>query len=303
MGDAVPAAQTVGHGMDIPHITLGEGGAGQVGGAQHVGPGFPVMAVVVGFRQVVEDELHGLDGGGPGALGGGAADVGFHCVGQRIHAGGGGQLPGQVEGHVRIEDCIMGDQREIVDGVFVVDFLVGDDGRQGGFAAGAGGGGHGDEQRQAVHHVEQALHLVQRLTGPHNAGAHGLGAVHGGTAAEGDEPLAAVFQVEPAGLLHVGHGGVRHRLVVDDAADVSSLQLLLQMGGQAQTVDAGVGDQHDAVDVVLPQHGGHAADAFDQFGLTIGQKRQRNAHAQLKNTAINLLGNVHFSHPFPLWTL
>ena len=107
--------------------------------------------------------------------------------------------------------------------------------------------------------MEQALHLVQRLFRPHNAGAHGLGAVHGGTAAEGDEPLAAVFQVEFAGLLHVGHGGVRHRLVVDDAADVSSLQLLLQMGGQAQTVDAGVGDQHDAVDVVLPQHGGHAA--------------------------------------------
>lgn len=40
------AAQAVGHGMNVAHIALGEGGTGQISGPQHVGSGLPVMAVI-----------------------------------------------------------------------------------------------------------------------------------------------------------------------------------------------------------------------------------------------------------------
>ena len=154
-----------------------------------------------------------------------------------------------------------------------------------------------------MQHLQKAFHLIQGLFGPHDAGTHGLGTVHGRAAAESDQPLAAVFQVQFPGFLHVGHGGVGHGTVVDHTADMGSLELLFQVGGQAQAMHTGIGDQHDAINAMLPQHGGHTADAFDQFGLAVGQKGQRNAHAQLKSTAENLLDNVHFPHPFPLWTL
>src|SRR5699024_9351390 len=183
--------------------------------------------------------------------------------------------------------------------VLVVDLFIGNHGSQGGFAAGASGGGHGNQQRQPVHDVQQPFHLGQGLFGPNNAGPHSFGAVHAGAAAKSDQALAAVFQVEHTGLLHIGYGGVGYRAVVDDAADVGSFEFFFQMGGQAQPVDAGIRHQHDAVDMVFPQNFGNAAHTFDQFGLTIRQKRQRNAHTGLKDAAKNLLEYVHFSHPFP----
>src|SRR5699024_6715291 len=100
--------------------------------------------------QVGKDQLYGLDGGGAGALGGGTANVGFHRVGQRVHAGGGRQVRRQAQRHVGVQHRIMRDQRKIVDGVFVVDLFVGDHGGQRRLAAGAGRRRHGDQQRQAA---------------------------------------------------------------------------------------------------------------------------------------------------------
>ena len=212
-----------------------------------------------------------------------------HCV----HAGGGGQLGRQADGDLRVQQRIGRDQGKVVDGIFVVGLAVGDNGGQRRLAAGAGGGGHRDQQRQRPHHVQQALHLCQRLVRPGDARAAGLGAVHAGPAAKGDDGPAAGIQIQPAGGLHVGHGGVGHRIVKDGHANVRFGQGVLQRAGQAVAADALVGDQQHLADVFPRQQLGHALHALQQFWLPVGQKRQRDAEHQLERAAVQFADRIH----------
>ena len=133
--------------MHVAHVGLGERGARAEGGAQHARAGLGVRPVVVGALEVGLDEAHGLLGVGAGLLGGGAADVRLHGVHQRVDARGARHLPGQAQRGAVVEHRVARDEAEVIDGVLVVRLPVGDDGRQRGLRAGAGRGGHGDEQR------------------------------------------------------------------------------------------------------------------------------------------------------------
>ena len=52
---------------------------------------------------------------------------------------------------------------------------------------------------------------------PGDPGAEGFGAVHGGTAAKGDDGLTAVVQIHFPGFFGVSYGGVGDGLIVHGA--------------------------------------------------------------------------------------
>ena len=116
---------------------------------------------------------------------------------------------------------------------------------------------------------------------------------------ERDQTLAAVFQIQQAGLLHIGDRGVGDRAVIDHAADTGGVQQGFQVGGQPQTVHPGVGDQHDTGDILLAQHGHDPLHPVDQRGFPVGQKGQRRAHDPLKSTAVDFFQSVHLTSSFP----
>ena len=100
-------------------------------------------------------------------------------MGQGVHPRGGGHGPGQSGGNGGIRHGVRGNQREIVDDVFVMIFFVGDHGGQRRFTAATGGGGHGDEKRRGAAYFEESLHLEEGAVGSGDPRAESLGAVHG----------------------------------------------------------------------------------------------------------------------------
>ena len=214
-------------------------------------------------------------------------------MGHGIHAGGGGKLRRQTQGHIRVQQRVVRNQGKVIDGILVTGLAVGDDSGQGGLAAGAGGGGHRDEQRQPAHHMQQALHLVQLPARPGNAGAAGLGAVHRRTAAEGNDRLAAVRQIAFAGSLHIGDGGVGDGVGKKRHPDIGFGQGILQRPGQVMAEDAPVSDQKHLMDVPADQQVGQSLYPVQELGLPVGQKGQCHAKRQLIGAAVNFAQRIH----------
>ena len=293
VGNAVLPAQGVGQCVNIPHIGAGEGHPSAVGRPEHPLPGLQVAAVLHRPAQVAHNQRHRLLGHGPGQLVGGVADVGLHRVGQRVHAGGGGDHGRQAQGQLGIQHRAEGNQRKVIDGILVVGFAVGDDGGQGGLAAGTGGGGHGNEQRRGLQHLQQAPHFLQALARPGDARAHGLGAVHGGAAAHRDDGLAAPIDVPLAGRLHLMDGRVGGLLLNHHAGDGRLLQACFQARRQPQAAHPLIRHQQRGGNPVLPQHGNHVLHGAEGLGLPVGKQRQRQAEAPLKPPAVHRPEQLH----------
>ena len=67
----------------------------------------------------------------------GLVGVGFHRMGQSIHACGGGGVGRKSHGQLRVQDRVFRRQEGIVDGGLPVGFGIGDDRRHGGLGAGS----------------------------------------------------------------------------------------------------------------------------------------------------------------------
>jgi len=111
------------------------------------------------------------------------------------------------------------------------------------FAAGAAGGGHGNDGRHAVGDFGRAafdggVGLERPLMGGQNR--HALGAVDGAAAAHGNQTVAMVGRIKRGGSAHRGFGRVRRRLVKHaERQAVHDIEYFLQ---HASGLDAGIGD-------------------------------------------------------------
>lgn len=143
-------------------------------------------------------------------------------MGERVHAclrGDGGR---EREGEGWVENGIAGDEAEVADGVFAVS-LTCDNGGDGGLRACAGGGGHGDEERERAADLEQSAELRDGLFGTDDAGRGDLRRVDGRAAAEDEEAVAAVGTVLRGKLFNGFYARVRLNAGKDGQAHAAPL--------------------------------------------------------------------------------
>ena len=106
VGHIVLPAERMRYGMDVSHIGPGKSKSCPVRGKQHIGTGFFIGAVFVGFFNIGKNKFRCGKRHLAGFLCGGASDVGFHRVGQRIHPGGCGEGRRQGVCHGSIQNGI-----------------------------------------------------------------------------------------------------------------------------------------------------------------------------------------------------
>ncbi len=191
------------NGMHVAHAGARERGSGVKRSELHVVPRFNVLAVGVNRFKVVKDELDRFYGERIRTLRRHEVCVGFHGMGERVHAGRARDMRRQAYGEFWVENGVPRNESQVVDGVFMMRRAVGDHRRDGGFGTRSGGGRHGEHRRYALEHLQRAAHLGNALTGLDNARAGGLGAVHRGAAAKGDDALTLVFHIELSCVLDV----------------------------------------------------------------------------------------------------
>ena len=118
--------------------------------------------------------------------------VAFNGVGQCVHTGGSGQTCGHRAHHFGIDDRHDGHVVRIDADEFALFLNIGDDIVDGDFGCGAGGGRDGDNGNAGLLCVRYALkgaHVGKFRVVDYDA--DGLGGVHGGTAADGDQIIRA----------------------------------------------------------------------------------------------------------------
>ena len=235
--------------------------------------GLDVVGVVVGARQVLEDELHGTQGKAVGVVGRHDRDIGLEGVREDIDARGGGQALGLGHHVVGVDNGHVGHELVVGQRPLGAGLGVGDDGERRHLGAGAGGGGDGHEEGLGaalgvlvdaladVHEVHG--HVLEALLGVLIHGPHDLAGVHGGAAADGDDAVgvegAQQLQALQAVLqLGVGRDGPEARV-----GDALLVKRRLDLRGEAGGVQEGVGHDEGALLAVdlgeLAQGDGHAA--------------------------------------------
>ena len=293
VGNVVLTAQRVGYGVDIAHIGSGEGNARPIGGGEHIASGLIILAVPVSPLHVGKNQPGGFQSLLPGLTGGGTADIGFHRMGQSIHAGGGGEMGRQGEREPGVQHRILGDEDEIVHHILVLNLGVRNDGSQGGFAAGSGGGGNGNQSGKRTQNPQGTLELSQRGAGTSQPSPHSLGTVHGGAAANGNQGLAPVTPVQAQCLLYVDHRGIGSGLIIDRVGNVVFVQHRLQLGGNGAADDAGVGDNQHSADIFFLKHGAQFPTAVEHLRLPVGKHRQGGSKNGLDTAAVNGFDGIH----------
>ena len=158
------AGDGIGHAVREVDAGVAEADAGHRGGEEHLAAGFVVAGVFDGPRKELGDHFQGPHGPDVAdrvrALIGGAQDrplgagpfvegnggVGFEGVTEHVEAGGSGDGGRQSAGVVGIDDAERRPEVAVGDAGFGLALDEVKDGDAGGFAAGAGGGGNGDQR-------------------------------------------------------------------------------------------------------------------------------------------------------------
>ena len=92
MGQVMEGAELVGHGVVHAEEGVREGHAGEAGGVVHLLAGVRIRgALLIGGRQVLEDELRGAHGEAIGVVGAHDRDEGLDGVRHDVDAGGAGE--------------------------------------------------------------------------------------------------------------------------------------------------------------------------------------------------------------------
>ena len=171
-----------------------------------------------------------------------ANQIGFHCVGQSVHTGGGGQALGQTQQQSGIQVSSVGTH---LDHVLHADLSlaigVGDDGQSGYFGAGAGGGGDADEGDAGVLVQLRAYcrGVVAAGAGVGDEHSCDLGGVHAAAAADGDADVGAFLAAKRSGFFNRMHRGLDLYLIIDDAFDPVGLESLNAGIDDAGCLDVG----------------------------------------------------------------
>ena len=146
---------------------------------------------------------------------------------------------------------------------------VGHHGHQRHLAAGAGGGGHGDERRQVVREDLGALQRGEVHACARQRGGRALGGVDDRAAADGHEPVTSALLVEVRHLVDHVHRGVGRHLVEHVVGDAGGVEHVGELGGDAQFDQARVGHHERMRHALRDELGGQlveGAAAADDLG-------------------------------------
>ena len=193
------------------------------------------------------------------------AAIGFQAVRQRIHAGPRRDLGRQADGEFRIGNHHLGQHQRVEDDLLGVVAGIGDDRGAADLRAGAGGGRHGDDRRDAVRIGARppVLAILEIEDRARLAGHEGdqLADVHGRAAAEGDDAVMAAGLVGGDAVLEV----LQRRIAVDLGEDRDGNLRLLQdverRGHDRQVDKARIGDQQRPGDAGCGKRIGQFGDA------------------------------------------
>ena len=170
-----------------------EGGRAHRRRAHHVRARLEVVAVGDRLRQILEDEPHALDRDAVGHRMVARRAIGFEAMGERVHAGAGGDEGRHADGELRIADHHARHHLRMEDHLLGVRRLVGDDAGAADLGAGAGRGRHGDDRRDPVGvgarpPVADILEIPERPRLPGHEGDD-LAGIERRAAAEGDDAV------------------------------------------------------------------------------------------------------------------
>ena len=190
-------------GMNVSNIGARKGNTRLIRRRKHIATRTHVVAMLIGLEQIVADELDRLTRHLARVGRGATADKGLDSMRQGIHT----RLPRngrrQPARKLGVVDCKTRDEHKIVNGVFIVRLIIGDNRRKRDLASRTGGSGNRNKQRQETVDTQQAAHLVDGLVWLRNARPHTLGAVHSRTATKADNGLAVVLAIQRRRFLHV----------------------------------------------------------------------------------------------------
>ena len=215
-------------GVHISDIGAGKRNARLIRRRKHIAARTHVVTMFIGLEQIVADELDRLTRHLARVGRGASPDKGLDGMRQGVHA----RLPrnggGQTARKLGVVDRKARDEHKVVNGVFIVRLIIGDDRRECDFASRTGGSGNRNNQRQETVDAQQAAHLVDGLVGLRDARSHALGAVHGRATAKADNGPAVVLAIQRRRFLHIRDRGVRTRFGIDRNANPLSRKRALE---------------------------------------------------------------------------
>ena len=253
---------------------------------EHIAPRGDVGSFVVGSINIFKDQPDRQKGILFCPTSGGAADVSFYRMSQRIHAGGGSDGLWKADRNPGVKHRITRDQREIIDGVFMPGNCVRNDGCQGSLASGSGSGGNRDQQRQTGMYLQDTLHLGEGIFRLGDPDSNAFRAVYTGTAAESDDGVAAFFQIQGRRCFHIRSGRIRNGPVVDRIRDVMFCERLFQTLSQSKLHNAGIRDDQHISAFFLFDQVRESLYASHNLGLPIRQEGNGDFQYCLKCSAI-----------------
>ena len=168
-------------------------------------------------------------------------DVALDGVGQGVHAGGGGQPLGHAGHHIGVDNCDLRDVVGVNADELALLLHIGDDIVDGDLGSGAGGGGHGDGEDRVLlggGNALQTAHIGELRVVDDDA--DGLGGVHRGAAADGDDAVRVRSLEGRDAVLHVLDGGVGLDLAVDAIGETRRIQQVGDLLGDAELDQIGV---------------------------------------------------------------
>ena len=230
-----------------------------LGGADHHAlPRGGVARFGVGRLQMLADQLHRRQRQRVGERVRPLRHIGFQGMGKTVDASIGGGARRDRERQFVVHDRRQRQAAEPGDQHFLVAFVVGYDGETGTLAAGAGGGGNGDDGH--FPQVRRERHLVV----PHLAAAlrengHRLGGVDGGATAEPDQAVVMAGVHRRDTPVDDGVVRLRHGVAKDPRRNASSLQRIEHRSHQSQLHHHRIGDDQRAGE---PEFGQHIGDLF-----------------------------------------
>ena len=182
MRNVEQAAKAVGHAMGNAKAAVGKCQPGHAGADEHVVARGHVVAVVIGALEVgknIADGLLRVDGGKHVAV---TRGIGFHRMGQHVHAGCGGHVRGYGARKAGIKNGGVRNEHFVIQRNFHRIDLVGDNRNGGHFRTCAAGGGDGDKRGFSV------------AVGPAPEVGDGLCHINGRAAANGDNHVCLAAQ-------------------------------------------------------------------------------------------------------------
>ena len=228
------------------------------------------MSVVHGFRQPQVDQANRLQGVGVGQRMRANGHEGFNGVGQRVHAGGGGNGGRNIQHHAGVIDGNIRDDIGVDNHLFHLALGV-DDHRVAGHLRRRSGGRVDRHQRHAGvgHFADPGVGGRWPRVGGEDFDR--FGGINRAAAAEGDKVIAPGLAIRRVAFLHQRLGGVREHLVKQMVSHLLFIHSGEQAVEQPQLHQLAVGDDQRLAPAFTRHQLDHIADCACAVKADFGQ--------------------------------